>query len=51
MTYALLMVVGVLAYHDEGLMERFGYTHSHDIPHTAIDWLKQVRDNSQSWLR
>ena len=51
MTYALLIGVGVLAYHDEGLMERFGYTHAHDIPHTALDWLKQVRDHSQNWIR
>jgi membrane-bound metal-dependent hydrolase YbcI (DUF457 family) len=51
MTYGLLILVGVLAYHDEGLMERFGYAHTHDIPHTALDWLKQVRDHSQNWIR
>lgn len=50
-TYALLLILGAIAYHDEGLMERFGYTHRHNIPHTASEWLQQVRDNSQTWLR
>lgn len=51
MTYALLILLGVLAYHDEGIMQRFGYQHQHNIPHTATDWFNMVREQSGNWIR
>jgi membrane-bound metal-dependent hydrolase YbcI (DUF457 family) len=50
-TYAILLILATVAYHDEGLMERFGYHHQHDIPHTAVEWFNQVREQSQHWIR
>jgi membrane-bound metal-dependent hydrolase YbcI (DUF457 family) len=50
-TYTLLLILAVLAYHDEAMMERFGYHHTHDVPHTAMEWIQIVRDQSQQWIR
>jgi membrane-bound metal-dependent hydrolase YbcI (DUF457 family) len=50
-TYGLLAILCVVAYHDEGLMKRFGYEHRHDIPHTATEWFQKVRDESKNWIR
>jgi len=50
-TYILLIALSVVVYHDEAIMEYFGYTHAHDLPHTAVDWLKVIRDQSESWIR
>lgn len=51
MTYLLLIGLGVLAYHDESIMTRFGYTHKHDLPHTAVDWIKVIQEQSGNWIR
>lgn len=50
-TYALLLLLAAAAYHDEALMERCGYAHPSHIPHTAMDWIQAVREQSQQWLR
>ena len=50
-TYILLIALSVVVYHDEAIMEYFGYTHAHDLPHTAVDWLKVIREQSESWIR
>jgi membrane-bound metal-dependent hydrolase YbcI (DUF457 family) len=50
-TYLLLIAMSVLVYHDEAIMEHFGYTHEHDLPHTAVDWLKTIREQSEYWIR
>jgi membrane-bound metal-dependent hydrolase YbcI (DUF457 family) len=50
-TYLLLIAMSVVVYHDEAIMEHFGYTHQHDLPHTAVDWLKTIREQSEYWIR
>jgi membrane-bound metal-dependent hydrolase YbcI (DUF457 family) len=50
-TYGLLLLLCVIAYHDEGMMERFGYHNDTNIPHTAWDWIQRVRDESKNWIR
>ena len=50
-TYFLLIALSVVAYHDEAIMEHFGYSHQHDLPHTATDWLKIIREQSEYWIR
>ncbi|MFY7876257.1 MAG: hypothetical protein ACOVQM_12480, partial [Pirellula sp.] len=50
-TYLLLIALSVVAYHDEAIMTHFGYTHLHDLPHTAVDWLKTIREQSEYWIR
>jgi hypothetical protein len=49
-TYALVLAFGFLVYSDEGFMKRFGYKQA-DVPHTAVQLLEQLRDESQKWLR
>jgi hypothetical protein len=51
MTYLLLIGLAVLAYHDESIMTRFGYNHKHDLPHTAVDWIKVIQEQSGNWIR
>ena len=41
-SYSLLALLSVLAYHDEGLMNRFGYR-AEDVPHTAVQWVEMLR--------
>ena len=50
-TYVLLGVLSVVAYHDEAIMEHFGYSHMHALPHTAVDWIKIIREQSENWIR
>jgi len=50
-TYLLLIAMSVVVYHDEAIMEHFGYAHQHDLPHTAVDWLKTIREQSEYWIR
>jgi membrane-bound metal-dependent hydrolase YbcI (DUF457 family) len=50
-TYVLLISLSVVAYHDESIMEHFGYNHQHDLPHTAVDWLKTIQEQSEYWIR
>lgn len=42
-TYAKLIGLGVLVYHDEGFMARYGYDQP-DVPHTAVQWLERWRN-------
>jgi hypothetical protein len=42
-TYAKLIALGVLVYHDEGFMARYGYDQP-DVPHTARQWLERWRN-------
>jgi membrane-bound metal-dependent hydrolase YbcI (DUF457 family) len=41
-SYTLLGILCVLAYHDEGLMARCGYR-AQNVPHTAIQWIEMLR--------
>jgi membrane-bound metal-dependent hydrolase YbcI (DUF457 family) len=41
-SYSLLALLCFLAYHDEGLMNRFGYR-AEDVPHTAVQWVEMLR--------
>ncbi|MFM7929457.1 MAG: hypothetical protein ACKO9Q_17255, partial [Pirellula sp.] len=50
-TYLLLIALSVVAYHDEAIMTHFGYNHLYDLPHTAVDWLKTIREQSEYWIR
>ena len=50
-TYFLLAALSVVAYHDEAIMEHFGYAHTHSIPLTAVDWIKIIREQSENWIR
>jgi membrane-bound metal-dependent hydrolase YbcI (DUF457 family) len=50
-TYLLLIAMSVVVYHDEAIMEHFGYAHQHDLPHTAVDWLRTIREQSEYWIR
>ncbi len=50
-TYGLLIVLALAAYHDEEMMEHFGYQHEHNFPHTAMEWMRMVRDQSGHWIR
>jgi len=43
--------LSVVAYHDEAIMEHFGYSHLHALPHTAVDWIKIIREQSENWIR
>lgn len=52
MTYAKLVVIGLLVYHDHALMEQFGIEHRHPgVPHTATELIKIMMDRSEGWLR
>lgn len=49
-TYGLVIVLGVLVYHDDGFMQRFGY-HEPEVPHTAQELLDRFLDRSREWLK
>lgn len=53
-SYSLLIGLLLLAYHDEGLMDRFGYSiHDHAerlYPQTAVDWVKGFHSHTQNLL-
>lgn len=53
-SYTLLAALILLAYHDEGLMERFGYStleHAQQLyPQTAVDWAKGFHSHTQDLL-
>ena len=49
-TFALVTVLGILVYHDDGFMQRFGY-HQPEVPHTAQQLLDRLLDQSRSWLK
>jgi membrane-bound metal-dependent hydrolase YbcI (DUF457 family) len=51
MTYGLLILMATIAYHDEALMDHFGKPPRTDLPHTAMEWIQIVRDQSQHWIR
>jgi membrane-bound metal-dependent hydrolase YbcI (DUF457 family) len=48
-SYGLLALLCFLVYKDEGMMSKFGYE-STDVPHTAVQWLSMVKEESQRWL-
>ncbi len=50
MTYAKLLVIGVLVYQDEGFMARFGIEHP-EVPHTASELFHILVERSEGWLR
>lgn len=49
-TYAKLLLLTVLVYSDEGLMQRYGYNQP-NVPHTATQWLDRFWDQSTHWIQ
>ncbi len=50
MTYGKLALIGILVWHDEGFMARFGIVHP-EVPHTAHQLVDILLERSGLWLR
>jgi membrane-bound metal-dependent hydrolase YbcI (DUF457 family) len=50
MAYLKVLVLAVLVYNDERVMDYFGHVSS-DVPHTAVQLLNTVLEKSESWVR
>ena len=52
-TYAKLLAIAVLVYHDQDFMERFGLEHEHaaGVPHTTQELFQLIRERGQQWIR
>jgi membrane-bound metal-dependent hydrolase YbcI (DUF457 family) len=48
--YALLAILAVLVYQDQGFMAKFGYKHP-EVPHTASQAFQHLWQDAQSWFK